>query len=184
MAARELWLTRANGLTLIRLLAAPVLVLAICADAAWIATAVFALAVATDFADGYVARRFAEASPLGRLIDHATDAVFVTAGTAALAHEGLLPALLPTFIALSFIQYAVDSRAPVVEGPRPSSLGRWNGIAYFVILATPIVRDALGLGWPGPTLVSVLGWLLVGSTLLSMADRLRVTLHTSRLRRG
>ena len=178
MNSRGTWQTRANGLTFLRLIAAPFLVLAICADAHWTAAAIFFIAVATDFADGFVARRFDETSALGRLIDHSTDAIFVSVGTAALAFQGVLPALLPTLIAASFLQYALDSRTRVVSGPRPSSLGRWNGIAYFVILAVPIVRDALGLGWPGPTLVLALGWLLVASTLASMADRLRVSLRS------
>ena len=172
MLARSLWWTRANGLTFLRLLAAPALVLAIRADAAGLAAAVLGLAVATDFADGIVARRFAEQSGLGRLVDHATDAVFVTAGTAALAFEGILPAPLPTLIAASFLQYALDARSSISTGPRPSSLGRWNGIAYFAIIAIPIARDALGLRWPGPALVIALGWLLVGSTVLSIATRI------------
>ena len=177
MSTTSHWLTRANGLTLIRLLAAPVMVLAIQSEAAVVATALFALAVATDFADGFVARRYGEASALGRLIDHTTDAIFVTAGTAALACEGRLPALLPTLIAASFVQYAVDSRTVVTDGPRPSPLGRWNGIAYYVVLAVPIVQDALGWRpFPAPFVLAV-GWLLVASTLVSMADRLRFSLR-------
>jgi cardiolipin synthase len=172
MQARRSWLTRANALTGLRLVAAPALVVAIRADAAWAATAVFAFAVATDFADGIVARRFGEQSGLGRLIDHAADAIFVTAGAATLAHARVLPALLPTLIAASFLQYALDSKIEKASGPRPSTLGRWNGIAYYVIVAIPIVRDALGIGWPGPALVMALGWLLIGSTLVSMGDRM------------
>ena len=171
MQARRSWLTRANALTCLRLAAAPALVVAIRADAAWAATAVFALAVASDVADGIVARRFGEQSGLGRLIDHAADAVFVTAGAAALAHARVLPALLPTLIAASFLQYALDAKTAKTSGPRPSTLGRWNGIAYYAIVAIPIVRDALGIDWPGSALVMALGWLLIGSTLLSMADR-------------
>ena len=146
---------------------------AICAGEAWIAVALYALAVATDFADGWVARRYDEASPLGGLMDHAVDAVFVTSGCAALASVGVLPALLPALIAAAFVQYAVDSRVGPERPLRASWLGRWNGIAYYVILAVPIVRDALSLAWPGPGLVMALGWLLVVSTLLSMLDRLR-----------
>jgi phosphatidylglycerophosphate synthase len=173
------WQTRANALTGARLLSAPVLALCIIEDAPWPATWIFAFAVATDFADGFVARRYDEASAFGRLLDHSVDAAFVTLGAAALAWMGALPALLPTLIAASFLQYALDSRAPVSAGPRPSSLGRWNGIAYYVIVATPIVRDALGLGWPSASLVTALGWLLVGSTLLSMVDRFRTRRATS-----
>ena len=171
MPAHGPWLTRANALTSIRLFAAPALVVAILSDAAWAATAVFALAVASDVADGIVARRFGEQSGLGRLVDHAADAIFVTAGAAALAHVRVLPALLPTLIAASFLQYALDAKIAKSSGPRPSTLGRWNGIAYYAIVATPIVRDALGIGWPGPALLIALGWLLVGSTLVSMGDR-------------
>jgi hypothetical protein len=54
-----------------------------------------------------------------------------------------------------------------------SALGRWNGIAYYVAVAVPLVRDALALGWPGPALVRALGWGLVATTALSMLDRSR-----------
>ena len=172
MQARESWLTRANALTCLRFAAVPALVVAIRADAAWAALAVFALAVVTDVADGIVARRFDEQSGLGRLIDHTADAVFVTAGAATLALAVVLPALLPTLIAASFLQYALDAKVAKAAGPRPSTLGRWNGIAYYAIVAIPIVRDALEIDWPRPALVMALGWLLIGTTLVSMGDRL------------
>jgi phosphatidylglycerophosphate synthase len=171
MQAQSSWLTRANALTCIRVAAVPAVVVAIHAEAGWLALAVFALAVATDVADGIVARRFKEQSGFGRLFDHAADAAFVTAGAAALAHTGVLPPLLPTLIAVSFLQYALDAKVTKASGPRPSSLGRWNGIAYYVIVAIPIVRDALELAWLAPGLIMALGWLLVGSTIVSMGDR-------------
>ncbi len=167
------WSTLANALTLLRLALAPGLVAAILGDAAGIGASIFALAVATDVADGRVARRRAEASALGGALDHAVDAAFVTAGTAALAARGALPTPLALLIAAAFLQYALDSRTP--EGAlRRSRLGRWNGIAYYAIVAVPLVRDALGIGWPAPPLVRALGWLLVATTALSMADRLRL----------
>lgn len=171
MPATPTWSTRANGLTLLRLLAAPALAAAVLGGEATAAAALFALAVATDLADGWVARRYREATPFGGLADHAADALFVTVGSAALALRGELPGWLPVAIALAFAQYVLDSRpAPQLRG---SSLGRWNGIAYFVAVGIPVVRDALGLGWPAPGLVRVLGWLLVASTVLSGFDRLR-----------
>ena len=54
-----------------------------------------------------------------------------------------------------------------------------NGIAYYVIIAIPILRDALSLGWPGPMVVLALGWLLVASTLISIASRLIVSFDRS-----
>ena len=173
MALRTRWVTRANGLTLFRLLTAPVFAAAVSAGAPRLAVVLFALAVATDLADGWVARRFGESSPRGELIDHAVDAIFVTTGAAALAAAGVLPAVLPVLIACAFLQYAVDSRLTGARGLRASALGRWNGIGYYAIVGTPVVRDALGLAWPGAGLVMGLGWALVASTLLSMGDRLR-----------
>jgi phosphatidylglycerophosphate synthase len=175
MSAVSSWQTRANALTGLRLLAAPALATAICAGHAGAALAIYALAVASDFADGWVARRYDEASPLGGFMDHAVDAVFVSTGCAALALRGVLPAPLPVLIALAFTQYAVDSRVGAQRPLRASSLGRWNGIAYYVVVAVPVIRDALGLGWPSPGAVLALGWLLVASTGLSMADRWRAS---------
>jgi phosphatidylglycerophosphate synthase len=163
-------LTAANGLTVARLALAGALVACVLGGAPLAAALVLALAVASDVADGRLARRRAEASPLGGLLDHGVDAAFVSAGSAALAAEGALPLALPPMIAAAFAQYALDSHgAP--GGLRGSRLGRWNGIAYYVAVATPLVRDALSLGWPGPALVLGMGWLLVGSTALSMLDR-------------
>jgi phosphatidylglycerophosphate synthase len=171
--------TRANALTLLRLLLAPLLVAAVLHGAAQAAALVFFLAVATDFADGWVARRYGEVTPFGGFADHAVDATFVTAGAAALASAGVLPGPLPFLIALAFTQYALDSRTLAASGLVPSRLGRWNGLAYYVVVATPIVRDALSLDWPGHAMVSGFGWALVVTTLLSMADRLRTWLAAS-----
>ena len=170
-AAPRPWLTRANALTAVRLALAPVLAHAILAPAPALAAAAFALAVATDLLDGRVARRFGETSALGGFLDHATDATFVSVGLAACAHAGEVPALLPVLIVLAFVQYALDSRALAGRPLRTSPLGRYNGIAYFVLLGVPVVRDALSL--PGPTApwVQALGWLLALTTALSMLDR-------------
>jgi phosphatidylglycerophosphate synthase len=165
------WFTRANSLTALRLVLAPVLFHAVLAPAPGLAAAVFAVAVGTDLLDGRVARRFGEASPLGGFLDHATDATFVTLGLAACARIGEVPVLLPVLVPLAFVQYAVDSRALAGRALRASVLGRYNGIAYFVALGVPVVRDALELGGPSAAWVRGLGWFLVLSTVVSMLDR-------------
>jgi CDP-diacylglycerol--glycerol-3-phosphate 3-phosphatidyltransferase len=177
------WLTWANALTLLRLACAPLVVCAVASggsDAALVAGGLFWLAVATDFADGRVARRRGESSPLGGLLDHATDAAFVSLGLAALAWRGAVPAPLPALVALAFAQYAFDSRALAGRPLRASALGRWNGIAYYVLLGIPLTRGLLGLAWPPDGLVCGLGWALVVTTLVSMADRARALLLARR----
>jgi cardiolipin synthase len=171
------WRTRANALTALRLAAAPACALAIAGGSHGTALVLFALAVATDLADGRVARRYGETSSLGGLFDHATDATFVSLGllgvwvAAPPGAAGEVPLLLPALVAAAFLQYVIDSRAAAGRQLRASFLGRWNGIAYFVLLGIPVVRDGLAIGWPPPSLVQGLGWLLVASTALSMADR-------------
>lgn len=168
------WATRANALSVLRVLAAPALAASISLRAWHCASLLFALATASDLADGRVARRYGEASRLGRLLDHAADACFVVFGTAALAWRGLLPAALPVLIALAFAQYALDSRAVGSGELRPNRLGRWNGIAYYVCVAVPLARELFGAPWPSAAWLHLAGWLVVASTLLSMFARLRL----------
>jgi phosphatidylglycerophosphate synthase len=178
------WRTRANAISASRLGAAPLVGLAVLCGAPLAAAAVFAWAVASDFADGAVARRRGESSRLGGFLDHASDACFVTCGLAALAAVSVVTPLLPILVALAFAQYALDSR--VAEGAplRASSLGRWNGIAYYALVGVPLVRDALGLAWPAPALVRALAWALVASTVVSMADRAQAAWRLRYDRRG
>ena len=177
MGSRQHWLTVANALSGVRLVCAPACACAI-AGLQWrTAAGLFVLAVATDLLDGPVARRRGEASALGGLVDHATDAFFCTTVLAALALIDLAPAALPFLVAAAFVQYSADSSALAGKALRTSRIGRYNGIAYFVLAGIPIVRNALGWEWPPGGLVLALGWLLVGTTVLSMADRLRAVLR-------
>ncbi len=176
--AASRWCTRANALSLLRLCCAPSIAVAIAAQHAGIATAIFWLAVATDLADGPVARRYGEASPLGGLIDHTIDATFCTCGLAAHAALGAVPWPLPFFVVASFAQYTLDSRSLAGRPLRASRLGRWNGIAYFVAVAVPIVRDTLGWSWPGASLVWWLAAGLVATTVVSMVDRAVALIRT------
>lgn len=163
--------TLANLLTLSRAASVPFLALSIVHGADVVAFGLFFWAVATDFADGSLARSRGEASSFGGLFDHSTDALFCSVGLGALAWVGIVPVALPFLVAAAFLQYMLDSRSLAGQPLRASFLGRWNGIFYFVMVGIPVVRDALGLAWPGPGLVMGIGWALVVSTVLSMSDR-------------
>ncbi|MEJ2130507.1 MAG: hypothetical protein P8Y95_02525, partial [Gammaproteobacteria bacterium] len=82
-----------------------------------------------------------------------------------------VPGPLPVLVLVSFAQYVLDSRALAGQPLRASPLGRWNGIGYFVVAGAAIVRYALDLPWPPAQWILAAGWLLVVSTVLSMADR-------------
>lgn len=128
-------------------------------------------AIVTDLLDGMVARRRGTVSTAGAAFDHATDCLFVVGGLAAGASRGAFPWVLPPLVAVAFVQYVADSywlhRGRAL---RPSRLGRWNGILYFVPLGGDILAR-LGLSGLGP-LVALLAWTLVVSTVGSMGERL------------
>jgi len=168
---RGVWRTRANGLTGLRLLAAPLLADAVLRETHGMALALFVFGVASDLLDGWLARRDGAASALGRLLDHGCDACFVVFGLAALAARGELTPWLAPLVALAFLQYALDSGALRGLPLRLSLLGRWNGVAYFILLGVPVVRDGLQLGWPPVHWVAFGGFALLATTLLSMLDR-------------
>ena len=179
---RAPWLTLANGLPSLRVVLAPVCAFALLDGRAVIAMVCFALAVATDMSDGWLARRLGHASAFGGLFDHATDAWFVCLGLSALAARQLVPVALPVLIALAFTQYMLDSRALEGQRLRASWLGRSNGVAYFVLLGIPSVRDGLSLPWPDDLVVTWIGRTLLLSTALSMADRALAWIATRRAR--
>jgi phosphatidylglycerophosphate synthase len=138
---------------------------AIFAFVAWV------VAVISDFLDGPIARRRGTVTAASGTFDHASDFLFVTSGLFAGALRGAFPWLLPALITAAFAQYVIDSywvhRHTKLRG---SKLGRYNGILYFV----PSIMDVLiRMGFPflGP-LLTILVWLLVLSTLVSMTQRL------------
>ena len=164
-------MTWANALSVLRLIIALPCAYAIWIGAWRVAAVLFAIAVVTDVFDGIVARRRGEATSLGGLLDHSTDAFFVTVTLSALAALGVVPVALPPLAITSFAQYVWDSKALSGAPLRASVLGRWNGIGYYVIVGTVIIERALGLDWPAQLWISVAAWGLVVSTLLSMCDR-------------
>ncbi|HKC51306.1 MAG TPA: CDP-alcohol phosphatidyltransferase family protein [Myxococcota bacterium] len=163
----------ANALSLLRLfLVVPFAWLLARGDAGsalWAAT-LFCVAIASDLADGPLARARGTASGVGRALDHVADFAFVDAGLLTAASRGALPWLLPVLVAVAFLQYVVDSYWLQRAGElRMSGLGRWNGVLYFAPLGGVLLVD-LGAGalaepnrW--------LAWALCASTLLSIADR-------------
>ena len=168
----------AHLLTGVRLALAPPLAAAFARpdflDARLVAV-LLAVALATDYADGIVARRRGTASPAGQLFDHGTDCLFVTAGLTGAALAGLVPPALPVLIAIAFGQYVFDSYLVHRQKRlRMSTIGRWNGIGYFVPL---VVIGAARLDVV-PSLTGTLllvarltAYALIASTVVSIVDR-------------
>src|SRR5215468_4493684 len=126
----------ANLLSLLRLgLAFPFAWLVARGDGPWLAATLFCVAIASDLADGPIARARGTASGIGRALDHFADFAFVDLGLFAAADRGAVPWILPLLVAVAFAQYVIDSYWLHRAGQlRMSALGRWNGVLYFVPL--------------------------------------------------
>lgn len=136
-------------------------------SASWILLA----ALVTDLADGQLARRWQQTSPLGGLLDHGSDAVLVTSILAALAVQQYVTPLLPVLVILAFSQYTLDSKALQGQPLRASKIGRYNGILYFIVSGFPILQPVVGWYPLSDQHILWFSWLLVASTIASMTDR-------------
>lgn len=174
-------MTLANGLTALRLLAAPLCAWSAATGQWRLALALFAFAVLTDFLDGAAARRFGQVTSSGGLFDHATDCTFVTATLAGMAVAGWAPWLLVVLIPSAFVQYTLDSGVLAGRALRTNALGKGNGIGYFVLAGTVIGREALGFEWLPLLLIDALAWVLVATTLASMGERLLFLIRIRRV---
>lgn len=138
----------------------------------YVAVAILWTAIFTDIFDGYLARRKSLTSAIGGLMDHGSDAFFVTLTIAALAHHNWAPVALVCIIPAAFVQYTLDSKALAGQPLNASALGKYNGISYFVYAGFPVMQLALGI-----TLIPFdwfvwIGWGLVVTSAISMVDRL------------
>ena len=137
----------ADALGCVRLAAAALLPWALVRMSGWwAAPALFAVAAATDFLDGIVARRGAGPTAHGAILDNAADVAFVLAGTATGARLGLVPVAVPVAIVLAVVAYAAASARR--RGPAYSAIGHAAGVLNYAI--TGLIAGAVafpGRGW-------------------------------------
>ena len=142
----------------------------------YISVAILWTAIFTDLLDGYLARKKNLTSAIGGLIDHGSDAFFVTFTIAALTHHEWAPVMLACIIPAAFIQYMLDSKALAGQPLKASSLGKYNGISYFVFAGFPVMQLALGITLIPFDCFVWIGWGLVVTSAISMVDRITTLL--------
>lgn len=155
---------------------AVLLAIAVVRGAWWSAAVLFIIACATDVFDGRIARQRAVTSSFGGKLDHSADAFFVVCGIASLSSLGLVPVFLAPLIVLAFLQYYWDAEKAKEGKLRPSRLGKWNGIAYFVIVGVAVGHEVTEEFFTFLDEANYwFGWLLVVSTVVSIVQRHRMS---------
>ncbi len=172
----------ANILTMSRIAAIPLIAALLFFDQPalrWIAFALFAIACITDFFDGYIARRMAQVSALGRFLDPIADKLVVAAILMVMTAHGevrgwvVLPALIilcREILVSGLREYLAELkvRLPV------SMLAKWKTTMQMVAMGFLIVGDVVA--WPVQSFGEALLWIAAGLTLLTGYDYLRVGL--------
>ena len=160
----------ADALGVVRLGAAGLLPGALLRPACrWLPAALFAVAAATDFFDGVLARRGGGPTRHGAVLDNLADIAFVLAGTITGAALGLVPSAVPAAIALAFAAYLFAS----LGGGRAarSPLGHAAGVLNYAL--TGAITAAVAMPGHLAALVLETGSLIVvGVNLAAVLARL------------
>ena len=121
----------ANNITLVRIVLIPLLLVFMVPDHVldrWIALAIFLLASATDWLDGYVARSRGQVTTLGKLLDPVADKLLVTAALLPLVRKELVPDFMAALlIGREFLISGLRSVAATEGVVIPAGqIGKWK----------------------------------------------------------
>ena len=166
-----------NAITLSRLVLAVVVFQLIYLDGWWITAAVlFVVAAATDFLDGYIARRTGQVTVLGRILDPFVDKIIVCGAFLFLvAHPQSGVCAWTAFVVFAREMFVTSLRS-FLEMHNVDFSASWVGklkmvaqcVAVPVCLVTlsPQVREVVGTGWP-LVVRDVCVYLMLAITVLS-----------------
>lgn len=142
-----------------------------------LALILFALAAATDWLDGALARKWNAVSPLGAALDHSADKVLITCVLLALAYAALPIMLVAAAVVIIGRDVAVAGlREGISADGRTlpvSQLGKWKAAAEMAGVGAFLAFQALALLQLAPPSVALgLDWaaraLLWGAALLAL----------------
>jgi CDP-diacylglycerol---glycerol-3-phosphate 3-phosphatidyltransferase len=158
-----------NALTLLRILAVPVVVVALLGETPngdALAAAVFALAAATDGLDGYIARSRDSITTFGKLMDPLADKLLIIGALLSLVSLHRLEAwiamvIIAREVAVTILRTIAAERGIVIAAS-------WLGKAKTVLQIAAVI--ALIAANPSPVWVDVLVYIALVVTVLSGAD--------------
>lgn len=159
-----------NTLSCFRILLVPILVVVLLTKfEGWdfVGLAVFLVAVATDFLDGFIARRWGLVTPLGKLLDPAADKILTAAAFISLVELDAAPAwIVVTIVAREF---AISTLRAVAAAEQRVIAASWSGklktITQVVAIALLIFQKQLPL--PLQPLATVALWVALTLSVYS-----------------
>ncbi len=151
-----------TAVTVFRLVALPFLVSLIMAGQVFLADFLFIIAISSDFADGYLARRMHISSRFGANLDVTVDALFVGGMFLQFVFSGVYPFWVLLVISFMYVQYVVTTRLLKTAF---DPIGKYYGsLLYGAIGLTMLFNSQLAQ--------TVILWSLVGVSILTLLSRL------------
>ena len=179
-----------NALTLLRIFLVPILVAAILtrsAEGVLLGAGIFGFAVATDYLDGYLARRRNEVTKLGTLLDPLADKLLITAALVSLVELDAVPAWMVMIIVGR--EFAVTVLRGIVAGRGVAVPASGLGKLKMVLQVVAVFLLLFGRTYPflaGPGLIVL--WAVVVVAAVSGVEYFhrfsRVMLGRSPARQG
>lgn len=143
----------------------------------------FAIAAITDFADGWIARRFNRVTTFGRLVDPLADKLLVGTAVALLWWTGLLPGWFALVVAAREGFVLAASLYVRLSGHsdelRPGPFGKLGAAVQMLLIALILLPVPAALKAPG-----LLTGLMVAATLTTLVSAVRYVLRWVRARRA
>ncbi|MBI5902059.1 MAG: CDP-diacylglycerol--glycerol-3-phosphate 3-phosphatidyltransferase [Deltaproteobacteria bacterium] len=134
-----------NRLSIIRICMAPVLVVMLHYQGEWLSVAsaiVFSLVCATDWLDGYLARKRGIVTPLGKFLDPLADKLLITTAFIMLIPLGRVPAwmvalMISREMAVTGLRAIASNAGVVIQASR---LGKFKTASQIVCLVPLIIH--------------------------------------------
>ncbi|MCS6903621.1 MAG: CDP-diacylglycerol--glycerol-3-phosphate 3-phosphatidyltransferase [Candidatus Bipolaricaulota bacterium] len=161
-----------NALTLLRVLLIPFIILFLfVSSGTWIALVLFLIAALSDLIDGYIARRRAHETDLGKIADPIADKLLVLAVLLVFVEFGRISSvpvmvLLAREFLVSGLRIAAGARGVVLGAGLGGKLKTLSQMALVLVL---LGERALGQG-DSALWVTVLLWLTVALSVISGAE--------------
>ena len=162
-------LTVPNAMSLARLLVLPWLYVELASGALGRGLAVGFLFGATDFLDGYVARRFDQVTKLGQLLDPVSDRIFIVTTVIGIVVSGLLPWWIVPLIVVRDVLFLAVGMWLMSRGTRPPAVTRLGKTATFGLMwsfAFVLLAGILGTAEDPQTAVYVFATAMLGTSLV------------------
>lgn len=136
-ASERGWVTWANAVTALRLLAIPVyLVLVLATDHRALAAWLLGVLGATDWVDGYLARRLHQVSAIGKILDPTADRILVVAGLVSVAVVGAVPWWFAGLTLAREVLVSSVTLALAALGARRIDVLFWGKVSTFALMTT------------------------------------------------